>query len=347
MKTNRFFNNLRPCDYNQTEQINPESLRLNWNESTNPAALLAFEKVSKKIKQSQINWYGDPISTDLIHQLSSYLLLDKSSFLITNGSDEALKLICETYLDENDEIIIPTPTYFHFSIWAKIRGANLIYIDLLNSNNFVESIKEKISAHTKMIYLIFPYIIQLKKEEIIQVLEIAKNSLVIVDEAYHEYRKETCINLIEKYDNLIVTRSFSKAFGMAGLRLGYLCSRKENVEQLSLGYNAKTVNTIAQLVATELLDNKEKTFEYVKEVVENLPILEKELNSLGFKTIRTEAGFILIKHVKFSSDEILARLESKNIFVRKLDDADDYLRISHLDKKTSMILIQRMREIFN
>src|SRR3989344_5580791 len=324
INTNRHIKDIQP--YKITHSLEKISkfkgrvFKLDWNESTIPPS----QKVIKQIKQfleskNHLNWYADPSSKDLQKEIAKYTGCSENQILITNGSDSAHELICNTYLEEGDEVIIPVPTYSNFLVWPKIHGANIIKTPYsIGQKCDVNQIINKINQKTKIIYLINPYICTYDINSIRRIVEASKDSLVIIDEAYYEFYGKSCVNLVKEFDNIIITRSFSKALSIAGLRLGYILANKNIIENLSKTHNFKSVNTLAQIAGKAILKDTNFVKNYSREVNKSSDFLAKELPKINFDVVQTNAGFILFKHKTIKKEKVKSILEKIGIFVRDL-----------------------------
>jgi len=308
-------------------------VKLDSNESTvtpSPRVVLALNDF---IQSSFINWYPDVNSSDLIDKLVNYTTL-KGDYLQTfNGSDHALETICHTYINPGDLVSIIAPSYDHFRLYAESNGARLEFI--YTPDPFLADdayLLNNIPTESKIIYLVNPNNptgVLYTESAIRQLLLTFKSSLIIVDEAYFEFAKKTVIKLVEEFSNLIVTRSFSKAFGLAGLRMGYIaCSPKlmSAINKIRVG---KHVNSLAQIAATASLEDIEFIERYIAEIATAKEWILNKMDSLGIPTVSTPANFILIK--VGNPDALVSYLADQNIFVRNRNSVkglEGYIRIS-------------------
>ena len=326
--------------------------KLDWNESTIPPS----QKVMRQIKQfleskNHLNWYADPSSKDLQKEIAKYTNCSENQILVTNGSDSAHELICNTYLEEGDEVILPVPTYSNFLIWPKTRGANIIKVPYsIGQRCDINQVVSKINQKTKIIYLINPYICTYNINDVKKVVEASKDALVIIDEAYHEFYGKSCINLVKEFDNVIITRSFSKALSIAGLRLGYILANKNIINDLSKIHSFKSVNILAQITGKAILKDINFVGNYAKEVKKSLDFLAKELPKINFSVVQTNAGFILFKHKTIKKDNLKDKLEKIGIFVRDLgaiSQTQEYLRMNVGTLSQTRDLVRLMIKYFS
>src|SRR3989338_8188716 len=224
-------------------------------------------------------------------------------------------------VEKGDEAILPVPTFAMFKFYAQIMEAKLNEILYNKDLSFpTESVLKSITRKTKLVILCNPNNptgTPIKREDIIKIIKKAEanNSLVLLDEAYVQYNKETCRDLINKYKNLIVIQTFSKAYGMAGLRLGYAAADKGVMKNLLKVASPYSVNTIATAAGSAAIDDQEFVKNYVKEVEKSKKIIYRELKRLKIKTYPTAANF-LIAYFGKNAKKIADELKKNGILVR-------------------------------
>src|SRR3989338_7542558 len=259
--------------YNPPTSDREGYLRLDFNENTIGCSPKVIETL-KKIKQGNLSVY--PEYNGLRKALASYCNVDFEEVIPTNATDEAIKTIIETYIEKNkDEIIIPMPTFAMFKFYAQLNEAvvrEVLYnADLSFPTN---TVLFAINKNTKIVVLVNPNSptgTSINDNDIIKIVEKAgKNgAVVMIDEAYFQFYGKTSTPLIKRYDNLIVTQTFSKAFGLAGLRLGYIISNKNNLKNIAKALSPYSVNAAAISCGLAALDDIEYVNNYAGEVAES------------------------------------------------------------------------------
>ncbi len=308
-------------------------IKLDSNESTitpSPRVVLALNEF---IQGSFINWYPDVSSFDLIQKLSQYTNLAPEFLQTFNGSDHALETICHTFINPGDVVSIVSPSYDHFRLYAESNAAliNYVYNPVTFESN-IAYLTTHIPVESKIIYLVNPNNptgVQYTQEEIENLLVKFPATLVIIDEAYFEFSKQTVISLVKKYANLIVTRSFSKAFGLAGLRMGYIACSSQIMAEINKIRVGKHVNSLAQVAATAALEDINFIERYIAEIATSKEWILNKLLSLGIETINTPANFILIKVAQ--PEALVSFLAEQNIFIRNrnhIKGLEGFVRIS-------------------
>lgn len=298
--------------------------KLDWNEATiapSPRVLAAIQ--AYMAEDGGLNWYPELGSPRLCAALHGYTGAAVDSLLVTNGSDEALALICNTFLNEGDVVLVPVPTYNHFVVFAQARGADVRPVRI--ANPFVADIgavRDAMTPDVRLVYLVSPNNptgTTLLPEDVASFCADFPNVLVVLDEAYYEFARTSGISLVSEHDNLVVTRTFSKAFGLAGLRVGYLAASTEVVNGLRRIYNSKSVNRIAQIGALAALDDLDYLKAYVDDVTRAKVLVRDFFAQRGIEVHKTQANFVVVRVGDVAST--VERLVARDVYVR---DRSDY-----------------------
>jgi histidinol-phosphate aminotransferase len=294
-------------------------LKLDWNEATiSPSpkvlrALLDFLNGSL-----HLNYYPELGAPKVREALEKRIGVPAQNILVTNGSDDALDLLCRTFVDPQDEVVVPAPTYGHFLIFAQSRGAvikKVMALDVFSSP--VPVLLKSLTQGTKMVYLASPNNptgVVIEPEDVRLLCNRYPSTLFVVDEAYWDFCGVTSVRLAVEFENLVVTRTFSKCFGLAGLRIGYLVSHQSVLEELKKLYNPKSVNALAQVAAVAALEDEEHVANYARLVREGMEVLAKGLEARGARVARTRANFLLVKVQ--DPKKLCSALEEVGVFVR-------------------------------
>ncbi|MDY0059973.1 MAG: histidinol-phosphate transaminase [Myxococcota bacterium] len=309
-------------------------LKLDWNESTIPPSPRVIERITAFLQNTHhLNWYPDLAARRLVEALSRYTRRSASQLLVTNGSDDALDLICKTYLDHDERVLLPYPTYTHFLVYAGAQGAR--FDPVTYDDPFVPQLERIINAltpWTKLVYLVNPNNptgVLYSPDEVETLLRLAPHTLFVVDEAYFEFAGSTAANLVDSYRNLIVTRTFSKSFGIAGLRVGYLMANAEVVQELRRVHNPKSVNVLGQIAATAALGDSDYLQAYLAEVAAAKEILVRALLERGIEARNTSANWILARVQE--PERFCAALAEEGVYIRNrssFPQLNGYVRIS-------------------
>ena len=302
-------------------------IRLDKNERVTSFSGKLWENMIAGISQDLVQAY--PEVWPLYKRLSDIHGMSPDSFLLTSGSDAAIKHCFEAFVSPGDKVIYPQPTFAMVSIYGELFGAARVGIGydsnlVMDIGYFLNAIDDK----TSLVILANPnsptgtYI---PNSEIAAILEKAAllRVAVLIDEAYYGFCRHTAFDLMKKYRNLIITRTFSKIAGIAGLRIGYAIGHPEVISLLSKFRPMYEVNSLGVLFVHKILDNWEMAEEYGRQTVEGRNLFAGFLREAGFPVINTEANFL---HVDLGSSkkEILETLEAKNILVRGMLSVPGY-----------------------
>lgn len=335
-------------------------IRLNRNESG-----LQHPKrtMSVKLTNRDLCNYGDTeIENDLLMKLGNYTKLAETHIMITNGSTDILRMIVDFTIHSNrDEVVCFFPTYIDFIDLVKTRKGTLKMHqitaedrhDLNDSQTKYRLLEGLISPQTKLIYLCSPnnpIDFTWDQDEISYLCEKYPDILILVDQAYYEFQ-----NIADpimswsgfRYQNLMTCRSFSKAYGLAGMRLGYLGAHPELLRQFKENYKTKQVNSLVKRLGITILDQLDIYQTYQDEMKNNRKWLSDELNKLGFKCSDSQTNFLLVDVGTNSSEccEYLAKFKP-SILVKDLAQSpykiQGHLRISITNRIELTILIEAL-----
>lgn len=293
--------------------------KLDWNEATVPPSPKVYEDIVAFLSHSNhLNWYPELGSTGVAEELSNYVSLPTDNILVTNGSDDALELICKAFLGPADKVLVPMPTYTHFLVYVQARGAEVVShypADIFD--NDVAGIRRALTRDTRMVYLVSPNNptgVTYGEEEVEELLESFPETIFIVDEAYFEFHGESAVALAGRYDNIVLTRTFSKCFGIAGLRMGYLCTSVGVMTQLKKLFNPKSVNRLGQIAAMACLNDLDYYRNYSDEVAASRELLKEALGRRGIEVKLTPANFVLMQVP--DAARFCALLEDEGVYIR-------------------------------
>lgn len=279
-----------------------DALKLDWNEGTITHSVV-IDAISEFLSRfGATNWYPDVSCRQVVGALSSRLGIPSGDILVFPGSDVALDCLVRTFVMQGDEAILLTPTYDNFRIYIESCGANVHQISLsdtlsFNVQEFIDKVDD-LTQNPRILYLVNPnnpvgYLISI--DEIKKLLTHFNNSIVIVDEAYAEFAGVSSLPLVEEFPNLFVARSFSKAFALAGLRLGYIASQAANLRHVNKIRNPKNISMIAQVGAKAILARYDLVERYVDEIVQARSWFIQTMRSLGASPYESYGNFVLIR----------------------------------------------------
>lgn len=285
----------------------------------------------KNITKEQIATY--PHYGNLTKKLAEYLNVDFEQIKVTNGADEALFALMQTYLDEGDKMLTVSPSFSMPKLYAEIVGGQVVEIPYEKRWEFpLDGILNAIETDkaVKIVHLTSPNNPTgecISTDIAKKILEKAKDKLVIFDETYGSYCENSMVSEVKNYDNLAVVKSFSKDFALAGLRIGYIITNPERVKILKTVISPYSVNTIAAIAAEAALSDL-KHLEYVKkEVSKSKEILKNGLEKLGFTVFPSQANFVLFD-AQNKAEWVYHTLLKNGIKIRKFSNMQGLIRIT-------------------
>ncbi len=323
-------------------------VKLNTNESPFPpskkAEQLALEAAGK------LNLYPDPECKQLTERIADMCRVSPSEVIVTNGSDEILNFAFIAFCDENNPAVFPDITYGFYPVFAEIN--NVPYEEKSLNRDFSINIEDYLGIN-KNIFIANPNAptgMKISLDSIERILKTNSNNVVVIDEAYVDFGAESAIPLIKKYDNLLVTQTFSKSRSMAGARLGFGVASSEiicDLNTVKYSTNPYNINSMTMAAGLGVLADDEYTRKNCKEIEKNREFTLKELTALGFYCTDSFANFVFAKHNRVRGEKIYLRLKEKGVLVRHFDKEkiSDYNRITIGDRRQMEILIEKIKEI--
>ncbi|HCX64356.1 MAG TPA: histidinol-phosphate transaminase [Eubacteriaceae bacterium] len=258
------------------------------------------EKLYQALETYKSNVYPDGASTALRQSASNFFEVEPDELICGNGSDEVIAMIYSCFISKGDSVVATYPSFDMYTIGAKIAGANFYPVPDTDARtvDINKVINVALETDAKLIFLCTPnnptgYMIP--EKEIKKVID-KTNAIVVIDEAYIEFSDRTSIPFIREYEQVIVLRTMSKAFGFAGLRVGFAAASKKMIEYLNKVKQPYNLNSLSQLLAKTTLDNRHLVLPLVDEIKNRRDLLLEELKAIeGLTVYDSEANFILIK----------------------------------------------------
>lgn len=323
-------------------------IKLNTNESPFPPSPRAIE-FSKEASKA-LNLYPDPECRALTKKIADTLGVSYDEVLVTNGSDEILNFAFMAFCDETRPVVFPDITYGFYPVFAELNNIPYEKIPLnssfkINTDDYVGINKTIVIANPNAPTGIFH-----PKAEIEKIIKSNPDNIVIIDEAYIDFGGESCVSLIEKYDNLLITQTFSKSRSMAGARLGFGVGSKELIQDLNTikySTNPYNINKMSMAAGLGVLEDDDYTKENCKTIIENRKYTSDELKKLGFLLTDSSTNFIFAKHPALNGENVYLKLKEKGILVRHFsnDRISEYNRITIGTKNQMNALISALKEI--
>ena len=321
---------------------------LDFNERTTPVSPQIIEALQNYLANNRLQAY--PEYGDFLKELSTYTAVAENELMITNGSDQGIELVFRAVTSPGDEAIVPLPTFAMFEQAAA--ASELKVISPSYTADFKYPTKEVLAAindKTRVITICTPNNptgTLTSVEEILEIAKAAPQAAVLVDECYFEYSNTTVKDYINEYQNIFITRTFSKTWGLSALRLGYLISSAENIENLLKIRGPYDMNTPSIVAARAALKDPSYMKDYVKEVLEvSLPLFLSFLDKKAIRYWPTAANYVLL--YPKDPEKLVRSLEEKDILVRPRSGPgiDNTVRITLGTKEQTERLIDILEDI--
>jgi histidinol-phosphate aminotransferase len=293
-------------------------LRLDFNENTVGCSPAVIRALVRAITQERLTIYPEYEATR--QALSDFFAVPQSQFLLTNGTDEAIQVLINTFVNDEDEVIVLTPSYAMYRFYAEVAGAKILNLPYLNGSLAfpLEQLLASITPQTRAILISNPNSptgTGIGLDEIETILKHAPRSTVLLDEAYYEFCGVTALPLIERYQNLFVSRTFSKAYGLAGLRIGCLFAQEDNVKFLRKAQSPYSVNILAAVAARAGVGDPDFVRDFVRQAKLSRDLLYAGFEKRGIPYYRSQGNFVLF-HVGEASIAIRDGLSQRGVLVR-------------------------------
>ncbi len=323
-------------------------IKLNTNESPFPPSKKAQEEALKAA--GKLNLYSDPQCKILHNKLAEVLGVKPIQVLATNGSDEILNFAFMAFCDRMHPAVFPDITYGFYPVFAQLNGVP--YEEIPLNEDFTINVDDYIGIN-KNIFIANPNAptgIALPLTDVEKIVKSNPDNIVVIDEAYVDFGGESAVTLIDKYDNLLVTQTFSKSRSLAGGRLGFGVACESLINDLNTikySTNPYNVNMMTMYAGYGVLCDEEYTENNLQEIVKTRDYTVKALKDLGFTVLQSKANFVFAKHSKKSGEEIYNSLRDNLILVRHFnkDRICDYNRITIGKKEDMEKMINVLKEV--
>ena len=332
-------------------------IKLSANESAlgpSPKAVKEYNKVSKNFYR-----YPDTYGTLLRQVLAKKFQLNPTRIILGSGSDQILELVCKSFINKGDEVIVPKYSFIVYRIYSKINGAKVIYAKEKNFTISIKNILACVTKKTKIVFLANPnnptgtciekkYLLTLRKK-------LPSNILLVIDDAYFEYVKKknykSGLDLFSNSKNVVVTRTFSKIYGLAGLRVGWGYASNKIIEGLNQIKPPFNVNRPALFAASAAVSDLSWLKKEIIHINKWRKIMFQEFKRMKIETHEGNANFLLINfdRLRITSIKVFRELAKSGILVRKMEvyRINNSLRVTIGKTKENKNLILKLRKIIN
>jgi histidinol-phosphate aminotransferase len=340
---------LRMAPYHPPTAGRANKLRLDFNENTVGCSPKVIHALTTQLSPADLAVY--PEYGPAKEVIARYFQITPDRFVFTNGTDEAIQVFINTYVDDNQEVLVLKPAYAMYRFYAEVAGAKVVEIEYPQpAMEFpLEVLLRAITPQTRAILISNPNNptgTGLSLDAIRRILARASHAAVLIDEAYYEFSGITALGEIDRSPNLFVSRTFSKVFGMAGLRLGCLFSQPANIEYLHKAQSPYSVNSLAVLAAQAAVQDTEYIQHYVAEVLAARDLLCAGLDRLGITYIPSAGNFVLGRFGNRAL-EIRDRLRDQAILVRDRSyEAAGCVRMTVGTREQTARLLAALEEIW-
>lgn len=316
---------------------------LQLHRNTRPEEYSKFEKqiLQESLKSSNLHQYPD--ISKLSKTLADFVSVDEEQIQISSGVDGAIRDTIDIFCSPGDNILYFTPCYMMYKIYSKAYGLNSLELkcNYELQYNFSEIIDALKNNNIKIFFLTNPHSpvdFSLTQEQFIEVADICskKGTIIFVDEAYHHFGAASFINNILKYDNLIIGRTFSKAFGLPSIRLGFMVASKNLSLLMSSRKMAYETNTLSANLAIHAIENYNLIDEYLREITSSRILIQKHFSNLNLRTHGKNLNSIIVWGFNKKSADYYVELCKKNkIIIKTVSDGfDNYISFTIGDEKS-------------
>jgi histidinol-phosphate aminotransferase len=340
----------RQCVREMREYHSPLSsptieLRLDMNESTTGCSPRVLAKLNSMDARTLAQYPRREAGEKLV---ADFLDVAPRQLLLTNGADEAIDLLCRAYLEPQDEIVVVVPTFAMYEVFAQMENAKVVRVPTGPDFNFpLERVLKALTARTRIIVVCNPNNptgIDVPRSSIMQIIQAAPDAAILLDEAYFDFYGQTMLDQIGKLPNLFVARTFSKAYGLAGLRLGIVVGDLEQMSVLRRMASPFNVNAFAIECLADALADRQFVADYVGQVIASREWLHTELEKTGFKCWPSHGNFILCRFGE-EKKAILEALRARGISLRDRPDCEGCVRITIGKQQEMERLIAELKQV--
>ena len=296
--------------------------------SANESALGTSPRVKRVLKKNyKISIYPDSKTIELRRSISKKFKCDFNKIICGSGSDEVIQMLCQLYLKDKDQVIVPEYSFLMYRIYATIAGAKVVFSKEKKFKVSISEILKKVNKNTKIVFIANPNNptgTYLNKKELINLRKKLNNRvLLVIDDAYNEYMKDkqysSGLKIFKNSKNVFILRTFSKIYGLASLRIGWGYGDKKIINALNMIKSPFNVNKIAQLCAIESLKDEKFLKKSIKHNLFWAKKIKNDLEKLNIFSNKVSANFLLLdfKKCSLSADNVEKKLQKKGLILRE------------------------------
>ena len=307
-------------------------IKLNTNESPFPPSPAVVE--AAKTEAGRLQLYSDPTCRELTDKLAALYGVSPEQVILTNGSDEVLNFAFMAFADEDHPLVFPAITYGFYPVFAELN--RIPYKEIPLKEDFSVDYRDYLNLCGKTVVIANPNAptgLCLTLAEIEEIVKSNPDGVVVIDEAYVDFGAESAVKLVDKYENLLVTQTFSKSRSLAGARLGFGIGNKALIADLhTVRYstNPYNVNRMTAAAGYAALCDNDYYMQNCRTITENRAYTTEALRDLGFEVLPSLTNFVFAKTDKMSGEALYLELKRRGILVRHFGKAEitDYNRIT-------------------
>ncbi len=338
--------------YTPGEQPNePDMIKLNTNENPYPPSPKVAGRMAQ-INMDQMRLYPDPAVTDLVHAIAVRYGRKDEQVFVGVGSDDVLAMSFMTFFNSDKPILFPDITYSFYDVWADL--LKIPYERPALDDNFHIRKEDYYGENGGIVFPNpnAPTGVAMPLADIEDILQHNQDVIVIVDEAYVDFGAPSALELLDKYENLIVVQTFSKSRSMAGMRIGYAMGNPVLIKYLNdvkYSFNSYTMNRLAIELGVEAVKDEEYFQETLRKIIDTREWTKEQLRKLGFTFEDSKANFIFAAHKSVPAAELFQALREKHIYVRYFNKAriNNYLRITIGTREEMEAFIAFLKDYLN
>ena len=323
-------------------------VKINANENPYPPSPKAIE-VLKSFDTNKLRFYPSANSTKLKEAIAKYYKVDVSNVFVGNGSDDVLAVAFQSFFNSEKPIVYPDLTYSFYPVWCSLFGIK--YKNYPVGDDFrinPEDYKEK-NGGVVIPNPNAPTSLGEGLDFVEKILNYNQDSVVIIDEAYVDFGGTSSIPLIDKYENLLVTGTFSKSRSLAGLRIGFAIGSKaliDVMEDVKNSYNSYTVDSLSIEMGAASIEDDEYFKSTCQKVIKTRERVTLELKKLGFDVLDSQTNFIFVTHNKHNMKSLFEYLKTQKVFIRyfSLPRIENYVRITIGTNEEMDIFLEKTKE---
>lgn len=347
-----FEKNIRKVEpYVPGEQPQRKVIKLNTNENPYPPAP-GVAKALKGMETDRLRLYPDPAATPLVEELARFYQVQPDQVFVGVGSDDVLSMCFLTFFNSKKPLLFPDVTYSFYKVWAKLYRIPYECQELDEDFHIVKEDYYKENGGVIFPNPNAPTAIYEELDVVEDIIARNQDVIVIVDEAYIDFAGRSALELIDKYENLLVVQTFSKARSMAGMRIGYAIGNPVLIQYLNdakYSFNSYTMNQTSLACGVEAVKDVRYFEEGIQKIIRTREWAKEELEKLGFKCLESQANFIFAMHPEYDAKEMFEALKANDIYVRYWGSKriKQYMRITIGTREEMEALFAFLRKYMN